>query len=99
MLSYLGCFCGFLGSGRALDGIDRCCKAHDYCYTSANCLFYTEYFVPYLWKCYRGKPLCGEYQIVVKPQFRLYRNYVNQIFRSAIDNGGKKLQIDIICKK
>ncbi|KAG5670756.1 hypothetical protein PVAND_000997 [Polypedilum vanderplanki] len=54
-----GCYCGFLGSGRALDGIDRCCKAHDYCYGNANCFFYTEYLVPYLWKCYRGKPLCA----------------------------------------
>ncbi|XP_070503915.1 uncharacterized protein [Chironomus tepperi] len=54
-----GCYCGFLGSGRALDGIDRCCKAHDLCYSNANCFFYTEYLVPYLWKCYRGKPLCA----------------------------------------
>ncbi|CRL05186.1 CLUMA_CG018100, isoform A [Clunio marinus] len=36
-----GCYCGFLGSGRALDGIDRCCKAHDYCYNSAN--YYNVY--------------------------------------------------------
>lgn len=58
-----GCYCGFLGNGRALDGIDRCCKAHDYCYSSANCYFSTEYFVPYLWKCYRGKPLCGNFRL------------------------------------
>lgn len=62
-----GCYCGFLGSGKALDPIDRCCKAHDYCYTAANCIFYTEYFVPYLWKCYRGKPLCG---------IKLYFNFI-----------------------
>uniref|UniRef100_A0A336MN24 CSON004168 protein n=1 Tax=Culicoides sonorensis TaxID=179676 RepID=A0A336MN24_CULSO len=60
-----GCYCGFLGSGYALDGIDRCCKMHDYCYETANCPSFLEYFVPYLWKCYRGKPVCaydhGEY--------------------------------------
>lgn len=22
---------------------------------------YLEYFVPYLWKCYRRRPLCGEF--------------------------------------
>ncbi|XP_058821537.1 uncharacterized protein LOC131683516 [Topomyia yanbarensis] len=54
-----GCFCGFLGSGKVLDGIDRCCKMHDYCYSSANCPMFLEYFVPYLWKCYRGRPLCA----------------------------------------
>ncbi|XP_063704360.1 uncharacterized protein LOC134833832 [Culicoides brevitarsis] len=60
-----GCYCGFLGSGYALDGIDRCCKMHDYCYETAQCPSFLEYFVPYLWKCYRGKPVCaydhGEY--------------------------------------
>lgn len=55
-----GCYCGFLGSGRALDGIDRCCKAHDHCYNNAGCPSYLEYFVPYLWKCYKGRPLCGK---------------------------------------
>ncbi|ETN59206.1 hypothetical protein AND_009199 [Anopheles darlingi] len=55
-----GCYCGFLGSGQALDGIDRCCKMHDYCYSTANCPMFLEYFVPYLWKCYRGRPLCGK---------------------------------------
>ncbi|XP_058453997.1 uncharacterized protein LOC131432003 [Malaya genurostris] len=54
-----GCFCGFLGSGKALDGIDKCCKMHDYCYSRANCPMFLEYFVPYLWKCYRGRPLCA----------------------------------------
>lgn len=77
-----GCFCGFLGSGKALDGIDRCCKAHDYCYTSANCIFYTEYFVPYLWKCYRGKPLCG---MLFNNIFVLRLTMRNSL--AAMDNG------------
>ncbi|XP_055611583.1 uncharacterized protein LOC129758142 isoform X2 [Uranotaenia lowii] len=54
-----GCYCGFLGSGRTLDGIDKCCRMHDYCYSNANCPMFLEYFVPYLWKCYRGRPLCA----------------------------------------
>ncbi|XP_044259389.1 basic phospholipase A2 PA-10A isoform X2 [Tribolium madens] len=52
-----GCYCGFLGSGYAVDGIDRCCKMHDWCYNTANCPMYLEYFVPYFWKCYRNRPL------------------------------------------
>lgn len=39
----------------------RCCKMHDYCYEVANCPKFLEYFVPYLWKCYKGRPLCGKY--------------------------------------
>ncbi|XP_065371834.1 uncharacterized protein LOC135963781 [Calliphora vicina] len=54
-----GCYCGFLGDGIPTDGIDRCCKLHDKCYEHSNCISYLEYFVPYVWKCYRGKPLCA----------------------------------------
>ncbi|XP_023720021.1 phospholipase A2 A2-actitoxin-Ucs2a [Cryptotermes secundus] len=54
-----GCYCGFLGSGYTVDGIDRCCKMHDWCYHTASCPMYLEYFVPYLWKCYRRRPLCA----------------------------------------
>jgi len=38
----------------------RCCKMHDWCYNTANCPMYLEYFVPYVWKCYRRRPLCGK---------------------------------------
>lgn len=55
-----GCYCGFLGSGKYLDGIDLCCNMHDYCYTQTGCPMFLEYFVPYVWKCYKGSPLCGE---------------------------------------
>lgn len=44
------------------DGIDKCCKQHDNCYTHSGCPAYLEYFVPYLWKCYKGQPLCGKYK-------------------------------------
>lgn len=54
-----GCYCGFLGDGRTLDGIDSCCKMHDECYSDSHCPMFLEYFVPYLWKCYKGRPLCA----------------------------------------
>ncbi|XP_046382331.1 basic phospholipase A2 KBf-VA [Ischnura elegans] len=54
-----GCYCGFLGSGAPIDGIDRCCKMHDWCYNTANCPMFFEYFVPYYWKCYHHRPLCA----------------------------------------
>jgi len=62
-LSYkgYGCYCGFLGSGYMVDGIDHCCKVHDWCYQSANCPVFLEYFIPYYWKCLRGhEPVCGK---------------------------------------
>ncbi|RZF46780.1 hypothetical protein LSTR_LSTR002643 [Laodelphax striatellus] len=54
-----GCYCGFLGSGYSMDPIDSCCKMHDWCYTTADCPMFLEYFVPYVWTCYRRRPLCG----------------------------------------
>ncbi|XP_018804721.1 PREDICTED: uncharacterized protein LOC108978745 isoform X1 [Bactrocera latifrons] len=54
-----GCYCGFSGSGVPVDGIDNCCRIHDICYEHSNCISYLEYFVPYIWKCYRRKPLCA----------------------------------------
>jgi len=56
-----GCYCGFLGSGQTVDGIDRCCKMHDWCYTTTSCMFLQyalPYFVPYKWKCNGGSPYC-----------------------------------------
>jgi len=56
-----GCFCGFLGSGEPVDGIDTCCKMHDWCYTTSNCMglnYDLPYFVPFKWKCNGGAPYC-----------------------------------------
>ncbi|XP_076167335.1 uncharacterized protein LOC143146695 [Ptiloglossa arizonensis] len=55
-----GCYCGFLGSGYVIDGIDKCCKMHDWCYDATECPMFSEYFVPYYWRCYHGhKPICA----------------------------------------
>lgn len=56
-----GCYCGFLGSGGVVDGIDRCCKMHDWCYYQTTCMhldFDLPYFVPYKWTCNGGAPYC-----------------------------------------
>ncbi|XP_076048300.1 basic phospholipase A2 PA-12C [Oratosquilla oratoria] len=53
-----GCYCGFLGSGVVVDGIDKCCKAHDWCYEAAQCDGLKTYFAPYRWRCNGGKPYC-----------------------------------------
>lgn len=53
-----GCYCGFLGSGVVVDGIDKCCKGHDWCYEHASCKGIDHYFTPYKWKCNGGSPYC-----------------------------------------
>ncbi|XP_021966149.2 putative uncharacterized protein DDB_G0282133 isoform X2 [Folsomia candida] len=53
-----GCYCGFLGSGLTVDGIDRCCAKHDWCYHHAKCPPFLTYFVPYYWTCNDGRPRC-----------------------------------------
>jgi len=56
-----GCYCGFLGDGQPMDGIDTCCKMHDWCYTTTSCMgldWDLPYFVPFKWKCNGGSPYC-----------------------------------------
>jgi len=56
-----GCFCGFMGAGEPVDGIDMCCKMHDWCYTTTTCHgleWDLPYFVPFKWKCNGGSPYC-----------------------------------------
>ncbi|KAH9489849.1 hypothetical protein Btru_037291 [Bulinus truncatus] len=33
-----GCYCGKGGSGTPVDGVDRCCKTHDECYSATSCM-------------------------------------------------------------
>ncbi|XP_018021382.2 otoconin-90 isoform X2 [Hyalella azteca] len=61
-LSYkgYGCYCGFMGAGAVVDGIDRCCKIHDWCYeTARQCSGLQWYMAPYDWHCYYGHPICA----------------------------------------
>lgn len=44
-----------------LCSIFSCCKMHDWCYDSADCPMFLEYFTPYAWTCYNKKPLCCKY--------------------------------------
>nr|CAH7718210.1 unnamed protein product [Callosobruchus chinensis] len=61
-LSYkgYGCYCGFMGSGYAIDDIDRCCQMHDACYDWAKCpISGMVYILPYFWKCVSDQPHCA----------------------------------------
>ncbi|XP_062997465.1 phospholipase A2, minor isoenzyme-like [Elgaria multicarinata webbii] len=59
-----GCWCGFGGSGTPVDGVDKCCRAHDKCYdASANIphchsLFSNSYIKSYNYKCEGKNVIC-----------------------------------------
>ncbi|XP_013393798.1 neutral phospholipase A2 agkistrodotoxin-like [Lingula anatina] len=56
-----GCWCGLGGKGTPKDGVDRCCRAHDYCYdrlikSGCRSPVWNSYRYTLRWGiyCYRG---------------------------------------------
>lgn len=62
----------------------RCCRKHDWCYDATNCPTFLEYFVPYYWKCYHNKPLCGKNIILFENNNKKKKFF---IFFLALDHG------------
>ncbi|GAB6027977.1 hypothetical protein CHUAL_002203 [Chamberlinius hualienensis] len=59
VLKDYGCYCGFGGTGRPVDPIDKCCMMHDYCYHRTPCHQTLTYFLPYDWLCIGGRSVCS----------------------------------------
>uniref|UniRef100_T1JLI6 Phospholipase A2 n=1 Tax=Strigamia maritima TaxID=126957 RepID=T1JLI6_STRMM len=54
-----GCYCGFMGAGIPVDGIDKCCQVHDWCYDNVPCPAFMLYFLRYNWQCYPQPNNCA----------------------------------------
>ncbi|XP_051540178.1 phospholipase A2-like isoform X1 [Myxocyprinus asiaticus] len=63
-----GCYCGLGGSGKPVDGLDRCCQVHDKCYSDALQhdkwwpILDNPYTMSYSYKCDKPRlPRYGRY--------------------------------------
>ncbi|KAK0418226.1 hypothetical protein QR680_013444 [Steinernema hermaphroditum] len=60
-----GCWCGYGGNYKPIDGIDACCRRHHLCYdialASGACRnLVIEYLDPYAWSCEDHVPRCRD---------------------------------------
>ncbi|XP_048467512.1 phospholipase A2, minor isoenzyme [Rhincodon typus] len=61
--NHYGCYCGFGGSGKYVDELDKCCLNHDNCYHKANeqCRDYVDspYIEHYSYSCSGTEITCS----------------------------------------
>nr|ABK63565.1 PLA2-3 precursor [Demansia vestigiata] len=64
--AHYGCYCGKGGSGTPVDGTDKCCQTHDYCYDKAKQHPACNYFLSgpsvntYSYTCKDGELTCKD---------------------------------------
>ncbi|XP_051540179.1 phospholipase A2-like isoform X2 [Myxocyprinus asiaticus] len=76
-----GCYCGLGGSGKPVDGLDRCCQVHDKCYSDALQhdkwwpILDNPYTMSYSYKCDKPskKITCSNETPTIRTLFRRLR--------------------------
>ncbi|KAJ8317025.1 hypothetical protein KUTeg_004929 [Tegillarca granosa] len=92
-----GCWCGIGGGGNVIDGVDRCCRAHDLCYIRIERRGCSPKWSTYSYKIRGGNITCGSKRYCPKEACLCDKRAAECFRRNRYNNRNKGVNRDQRC--